>query len=69
MCTLLRSAIILLGSTPTGVPSINTRKQSLRIGIVVNKTMMENMKVMIGSIIPRFGKNINTTAATTTPID
>jgi hypothetical protein len=56
-------------STPAGVPSINTRIQAHRIGIVVKRTMAEKTKVQIGSMIYQSGRYIITIAAITTPTD
>jgi hypothetical protein len=67
--TSFKSARILLVSMPFGVPSMNTLIQSIRIGIVVNRTIAENTNVQIGSIMYQFGRNIITMAAITTPTD
>lgn len=59
----------MLGFIPLGVPSINTRMTSIKIGIVVNKTITENKNVQIGSTMYASSHINMTIAAMTTPID
>ena len=53
--TFLRSFLKVSISKSNGEPSIRTLKQSLRILVVVNTTIIEKMKVQIGSAIEYSG--------------
>lgn len=67
---ILRTSVLSLSTlTSSGVPSIRIPMHLLKVGMVVNITKTEKMKVQIGSTISHLGSYIITMAAMITPID